>query len=81
LIGVDLICERIYNIHVSRYEYQYDQNLLVNLFSPRFFILVHGKYRHFIHNAMFAENLEIRSNHLMILELGGEIKVTACSMK
>jgi ribonuclease J len=75
VLGADVIYEKMHDTHVSGHAYRDEQKLLINLLKPRFFIPVHGEYRHLKKNAMLAESMGISSENVMIPELGREIEV------
>ncbi|MDR1260758.1 MAG: ribonuclease J [Oscillospiraceae bacterium] len=81
LLGADVIYERIYDTHVSGHAYQGEQKLLMNLLKPKYFMPVHGEYKHLKKNAKLAESMGIGENNVIIPELGREIVVTSKSIK
>ncbi|MBL0714513.1 MAG: ribonuclease J [Desulfosarcina sp.] len=45
-LGADVIYEKIADIHVSGHGFREELKLMINLTKPRFFIPIHGEYRH-----------------------------------
>ena len=51
---LDVIYEDLEEIHVSGHAYQEELKLIHSLVKPKYFIPVHGEYRHLIHHAKIA---------------------------
>lgn len=45
-LGADVIYERMYDVHVSGHACQDETRLLLSLTQPRFFMPMHGEYKH-----------------------------------
>jgi ribonuclease J len=63
-------------IHVSGHASQEEQKLLLQLVKPRYFIPVHGEYRHLFRHAALAYQLGVVSGEIMIVEDGQTIEFT-----
>ncbi|HKV60864.1 MAG TPA: ribonuclease J [Candidatus Acidoferrum sp.] len=63
-------------IHVSGHASQEEQKLLLQLVKPKFFIPVHGEYRHLFRHAALAHQLGCVSNEILLLEDGKPIEFT-----
>ena len=57
-------------IHVSGHASQEEQKLLLQLVKPRYFIPVHGEYRHLFRHAALAHQLGCVSGEILLLEDG-----------
>src|ERR1700739_1315671 len=57
-------------IHVSGHASQEEQKLLLRLVKPKYFIPVHGEYRHLFRHAALAHQLGCVSEEIMLLEDG-----------
>ena len=68
--GVDVIYEDLEEVHVSGHAYQEELKLVHTLVHPKFFIPVHGEYRHLRHHAALAEKLGMDKSNIFILETG-----------
>ncbi|PSR37634.1 MAG: ribonuclease J, partial [Sulfobacillus thermosulfidooxidans] len=53
-LGADVYYGRDLGIHVSGHACQEELKLMLNLVKPKFFIPVHGEYRHLVHHAQLA---------------------------
>ena len=57
-------------IHVSGHASQEEQKLLLQLVKPKYFIPVHGEYRHLFRHAALAHQLGAVSGEILLLEDG-----------
>ena len=72
--GADVIYEKISHIHVSGHGFQEELKLMINLTKPKYFIPVHGEYRHLILHARLAENVGVSKNRVLLAENGRVIE-------
>ncbi len=63
-------------IHVSGHASQEEQKLILQLVKPRYFIPVHGEYRHLFRHAALAHSLSVVSGEILLLENGHVIEFT-----
>jgi len=63
-------------IHVSGHASQEEQKLILQLIKPRYFIPVHGEYRHLFRHAALAHQLGVVSGEILLLENGQSIEFT-----
>ena len=63
-------------IHVSGHASQEEQKLLLQLVKPKYFIPVHGEYRHLFRHAALAHQLGAVSNEILLVEDGRPIEFT-----
>jgi ribonuclease J len=63
-------------IHVSGHASQEEQKLLLQLVKPKYFIPVHGEYRHLFRHAALAHQLGCVSGEILLLEDGKVIEFT-----
>ncbi|KYO65756.1 ribonuclease J [Thermovenabulum gondwanense] len=68
--GADVIYEKISGVHVSGHASQEELKLMINLVRPRYFIPVHGEFRHLIHHANLAKEVGIPEENIFIAENG-----------
>jgi ribonuclease J len=57
-------------IHVSGHASQEEQKLLLQLVKPKYFIPVHGEYRHLFRHAALAHQLGVVSGEIILAENG-----------
>lgn len=75
--GADVIYEKISAIHVSGHAFREELKLMINLTRPRYFIPIHGEYRHLVLHARLAEEMGIPKNRVMLAENGQVIEFDA----
>ena len=68
--GADVVYEKISDIHVSGHAFREELKLMIQLTKPRYFIPVHGEYRHLVHHARLAEKTGIKSENILMAENG-----------
>ncbi|MGD2272034.1 MAG: ribonuclease J [Desulfobacterales bacterium] len=68
--GADVVYEKISEIHVSGHAFQEELKLMINLTKPRYFIPVHGEYRHLILHARLAQQVGISAENILLAENG-----------
>ena len=75
-LGADVIYEKSNGVHVSGHASQEEIKLMHNLVRPKYFIPVHGEYRHLIKHAKLAKDLGMPSENIVIAENGSVIEIT-----
>jgi ribonuclease J len=63
-------------IHVSGHASQEEQKLVLQLIKPKYFIPVHGEYRHLFRHAALAHQLGVVSGEILLVEDGQNIEFT-----
>jgi ribonuclease J len=63
-------------IHVSGHASQEEQKLVLQLVKPKYFIPVHGEYRHLFRHAALAHQLGVVSEEILLVENGQNIEFT-----
>ena len=73
--GANVFYEKITPVHVHGHGSQEELKLLISLVKPRFFVPVHGEYRHLSLHARLARSLGMADENVFVLE-DGEILET-----
>jgi ribonuclease J len=68
--GADVIYSDIADIHVSGHACEEELKLIHMLIKPKYFMPVHGEYRHLRQHAKIAESLGMPNDHIFILANG-----------
>ena len=68
--GAEVLYEAVSEIHVSGHACREEQKIMLALVKPKYFIPVHGEYRHLILHARLAESMGIHPENTIILENG-----------
>ncbi|NTV33679.1 MAG: ribonuclease J [Deltaproteobacteria bacterium] len=69
-MGAEVVYERVSDIHSSGHAYQEELKLMLHLVKPKYFIPVHGEYRHLVKHAQLAGQTGIPSDRLILVEDG-----------
>ena len=68
--GANVIYNAIKDIHVSGHACEQELRLIHALIKPKFFMPIHGEYKHLINHAKIAENMGMDKSNIFILETG-----------
>ncbi len=79
--GAKVIYECLAEVHVSGHAYQEELKIIHSLLKPKYFIPVHGEYRHLMAHANLAMDLGMPKRHIHIPDLGESITVTQNSIR
>jgi ribonuclease J len=74
--GADVKYEKVSEIHVSGHASKEELKLMINLVRPKYFIPIHGEYRHLKYHAKLAEKSGIPKENIFILENGTVLEIT-----
>ena len=79
--GANVVYESLEKIHVSGHACQEEHKIMHTLLKPKFFIPVHGEYRHLKRHALLAQELGMRPERIFIPEIGACAEVTDDSLR
>ena len=71
--GATVIYGKQASVHVSGHACQEELKLMIALTKPKYFIPVHGEYRHLYSHAQVAESMGYKPKNIFIPELGRPI--------
>lgn len=74
--GAQVVYDAVSGVHVSGHASQEELKLMLNLVKPRFFVPVHGEYRHLFHHAQLAKEVGVPEENIFINELGSILQFT-----
>lgn len=74
--GAEVFYERVSEVHVSGHASQEEQKLMINMVRPKFFVPVHGEYRHLHYHAQLAQRVGVPADHTLIAEDGDVVELT-----
>ncbi len=80
-LGADVIYESLEPIHVSGHACRGELRVLHSLVKPKFFIPVHGEYRHLKKHANLAQSVGVKENNILIAEIGDTVELTERTIK
>ncbi len=80
-LGTNVIYEALADIHVSGHACSEELKVVMNLANPKFFIPVHGEYRHLYHHSMIAQKLGIPEKNIIKMQIGNVVEINADKCK
>lgn len=75
--GANVIYEALADVHVSGHACQEELKLIHNLVKPKYFLPVHGEYRHLKQHADLAQGLGMDKERIFIMEIGQVLEVNS----
>ena len=73
--GAQVLYSKVATVHVHGHAAQEELKLLLSLIKPRFFVPVHGEYRHLSFHAKLAEQVGVRKENIFVLEDGDVLEL------
>jgi ribonuclease J len=74
--GARVLYDRIALVHVHGHASQEELKMVLNLVRPRYFVPVHGEYRHLVAHARLAWDLGIADAGIFVLEDGDVLELS-----
>ena len=74
--GANVIYEDLEDVHVSGHAYQEELKLIHTLVKPKYFLPVHGEFRHLKHHADLAEKLGTPKENIFTLDTGEILEIS-----
>jgi len=75
--GANVLFSRIANVHVRGHAAQEELKLMIGLVKPKYFVPVHGEYRHLWMHSQIAREMGIRDENVFTLEDGDMLEIDA----
>jgi len=72
--GAIVYYDQLMDVHVSGHASREEQKLMINLLRPKYFIPIHGEYRHLVLHARLAQALGIPADNVFVVENGAVIE-------
>ena len=79
--GAEVFYEKVSEIHVSGHASKEELKLMLSLIKPKYFIPVHGEYRHLVYHSQLAKKVNIPEENIFILENGEVMEFTENSAR
>ncbi len=76
-LGAKVLYNRIANVHVRGHAAQEELKVVFSLVKPKFFVPIHGEYRHMVLHAELVRTLGIPEDNAMVLSDGDVLEVDA----
>ncbi len=78
--GAEVLYTPLRAVHVSGHAAQEEQKLVLSLLKPKFFVPVHGEFRHLRHHAKTARAMGIPEENIFVLENGDRLEFEAAGV-
>jgi ribonuclease J len=75
--GAEVHYEKVSEIHVSGHASQEELKIMLQLTRPRYFVPIHGEYRHLVRHRRLAQEVGIPAENCFILEDGDVLEISA----
>ena len=79
--GAEVVYESLEKIHASGHACQEELKIMHSLIKPKFFIPIHGEYRHLIKHAELAKEMGLKDNNILICDIGDTVELTPKSIR
>ena len=79
--GAEVIYERMYDVHVSGHACAEEIKLIQTLTKPRYYMPLHGEYKHLVKNAKIAQSMGIDKKNIVIAQIGNVVEVSEKGVK
>ena len=79
--GAKVMYGSLEELHVSGHACREELKMMLSLIRPKFFIPVHGEYRHLKQHAKLAQDLGISPDNITIAEIGDEVEIKTKKMQ
>src|SRR4029079_1629914 len=71
--GAEVVYEGIKHVHVSGHGSEEELKLVLSLVRPRYFVPLHGEYRHLMRHARVAERVTNGATEVIVIEDGDRL--------
>jgi len=79
--GATVIYEKVSEIHVSGHASREELKIMLNMTRPKFFVPVHGEYRHLVLHSRLAASVGIPADNIIVAEDGDVLEISATVAK
>ncbi len=79
--GADVIYDELADVHASGHACQEEIKMIHSLTKPKFFIPIHGEYRHMRVHKQLAMTLGMEERNIVTASIGDQIEMTPNSIK
>lgn len=79
--GAEVHYEKVSDIHVSGHASQEELKIMLQLTRPRYFVPIHGEFRHLVRHRRLAQQVGVPAENCFILEDGDVLELTSSSAR
>lgn len=80
-LGAEVVYEKMYEVHASGHACQDELKMMIGLTKPKFFVPVHGEYKHLKKHAQLAVSMGVKPENVIIGDIGNVIETDSVEMK
>lgn len=80
-LGAEVIYDNMYEVHSSGHACQDELRLMLGLTKPKFFIPIHGEYKHMKKHADLAVSVGVEPENIFISDIGRVLETDGVEMK
>lgn len=74
--GCEVMYESDKEVHVSGHASREELKLMLNLVRPKYFVPIHGEYRHLVRHAQLAEEVGVPARNTFVMHIGDVLTIT-----
>ncbi len=74
-LGAEVLYEKVQAVHASGHAHREELKLMLNTVKPKFFVPVHGEYRHLVKHADLAQSCGVAPERTLVLEDGHPVSL------
>jgi len=75
--GAEVIHDSFYEVHVSGHACREELKIILGLTKPKYFMPVHGEYRHLVSHAGLATLMNVPKENIFIMKIGDVLELDA----
>ncbi|MDE5769122.1 MAG: ribonuclease J [Oscillospiraceae bacterium] len=79
--GAEVIYESMYEVHVSGHACQEELKLMMALTKPKFFIPMHGEYKHLVKHRKLALEMGVPKENILLASIGNVIETDGTKLQ
>jgi len=75
-LGAQVLYDKVTTVHVHGHASREELKLMLNLTRPKFFVPIHGEYRHLVAHADLAKQMDVQPDNAFVLEDGDVLELS-----
>jgi len=79
--GADVLYDTIEDVHTSGHATRPELKKMLETVRPKFFLPIHGEYRHLVHHAKLASETGVDEKHILVAQNGEVVELTPQSLQ
>ena len=79
--GAEVLYEAVHDIHASGHATRPELKQMIETVRPKFFVPIHGEYRHLVHHAKLARECGLKEDQVLVATNGDVLAITPNSIQ